>query len=265
MSEEKIIDKIKKLLSLSKSSNEHEAALAAARATELMIEHQISEAKLETGERQEEIGEHSVGDTDKSMVIWKGELAKALAQTLGCEMFWQTRHDAVAGRRVHTQIVGKTSDVQTVEYLYLYLVAEISRLAEESYNSDNDPVYQQAERAGAHFSHRSHAARQWKEAFRLGAAHTVSKRVAQQRAKTIVKARAQSRGTTALIVIDKALEKLKKDNEAIAEYMKAKKLGKKQSRVTVRDDGYRAGTEAGEDINLNGGRGLNAGAKRLKE
>ena len=43
---EKIIERIKKLLELSKSSNEHEAAIAASRAAELMMDHQISEAEI---------------------------------------------------------------------------------------------------------------------------------------------------------------------------------------------------------------------------
>lgn len=45
-----VVDLIKKLLKLSNSSNEHEAALAAQRASELMRHHNIAEAQLRVEE-----------------------------------------------------------------------------------------------------------------------------------------------------------------------------------------------------------------------
>ncbi|KKN57368.1 hypothetical protein LCGC14_0562740, partial [marine sediment metagenome] len=43
MGREKLIDKVKKLLALSTSANEHEAANAAATAQRIMFEHKIAE------------------------------------------------------------------------------------------------------------------------------------------------------------------------------------------------------------------------------
>ncbi|MEA4838055.1 MAG: DUF2786 domain-containing protein, partial [Rhodospirillaceae bacterium] len=48
-----IIAKIKKLLALSKSSNEHEAALALAKAKELMEAHSLTDAIIRTADVSE--------------------------------------------------------------------------------------------------------------------------------------------------------------------------------------------------------------------
>lgn len=55
-------EKIKKLLSLSKSPNEHEAQSALAKAQQLMAEHKISMAEVEDKEKRK-AHEHSAGIT----------------------------------------------------------------------------------------------------------------------------------------------------------------------------------------------------------
>lgn len=45
---EKIIERVRKLLALATSSNEHEAALAAAHAQRLLAEHNLAMADIET-------------------------------------------------------------------------------------------------------------------------------------------------------------------------------------------------------------------------
>lgn len=265
MSEDKIIDKIKKLLALSQSANEHEAALAAARASELMLEHQISEAKLQTTTTTEEpIEEHVVEGSDKKCVMWKGELAERIAVTLGCKMFWLSRKLDATHKEVFTKILGRKSSVQTVEYLYLYLVAEINRLAESKYDPENDEEYQRAEQNGAHFSHRSHAARRWKEAFRLGATRTICNRLSAQREQTFKNARNVT--GTELVVVNQAIAKIEKDIEKIMAILAAKKMKTTSFSPNTRSDGYHEGQRAGHDIDLNGTdrRALASGNKRLK-
>ena len=55
-------EKIKKLLALSKSPNEHEAQSALAKAQQLMAEHKISMAEVEDKEKRK-ANEHSAGIT----------------------------------------------------------------------------------------------------------------------------------------------------------------------------------------------------------
>jgi hypothetical protein len=84
-----IVDKVKKLLALSKSSNPNEAAAAAARAAELMFEHKIEAADLEiTGGAKrpvEAVTEATLSNGDWRE-FWKGQLAEAVARSMSCRV-----------------------------------------------------------------------------------------------------------------------------------------------------------------------------------
>jgi hypothetical protein len=126
-----IIDKIRKLLSLSKSSNANEAAAAAAAAQRLMTEHQIAEAELECGEQHERatLADDPIDTFGWQTPLWKEQLLGSLVQLNGCMSWKQSRwENGTCVRKV--QIVGRPSDVATVRYLYAWLTVEIERLAQ---------------------------------------------------------------------------------------------------------------------------------------
>lgn len=80
-------DKIKKLLALSKSPNEHEAQSALAKAQQLMAEHKISMAEVEDKE-QRKAHEHSTGVTYSARRDpWILGLAKVISKNYCCESF----------------------------------------------------------------------------------------------------------------------------------------------------------------------------------
>ena len=60
-------EKIKKLLSLSKSPNEHEAQSALAKAQQLMAEHKISMAEVEDKEKRKELSDKIDAVTDSGI------------------------------------------------------------------------------------------------------------------------------------------------------------------------------------------------------
>lgn len=125
-----VIERVKKLLALSKSDNANEAAAAMAVAQRLMSEHQIAEAELETCEPDEraqvEVDPLDVGGV--TLAYWKGSLGCGLAKIHGCRA-WTTR--GKTGAKVLV-IVGRPSDVATVRYLYAWLVLETERLAQRN-------------------------------------------------------------------------------------------------------------------------------------
>src|SRR5215471_21045969 len=95
-----VIDKIKKLLALSESSNPHEAANAAARAAELMFEHKIQSADLEIaggGKRPAEAVIETTLHGGKWREFWKGQLADSLARSMGCRVYWHGGHLQIIG------------------------------------------------------------------------------------------------------------------------------------------------------------------------
>jgi GNAT superfamily N-acetyltransferase len=250
MSEEKIIDRIRKLLSLSKSANEHEAAQAAARAAELMLKHEIEEAQLGDEEVVEDVEEEQVDETGQR-VPWKAHLQNGLALSMGCQMYTHRRYaGAGVGKMVCVyMIVGQPSKVATIKYMYQYLSAEVARLADVAYRQE----HLECRRSGVE----APSARSWKNAFRLGAASTIFKRLMEQRKETHVKAAAAGQGT-ALVVVEKA-------QEDVAVFVKKHHPRMRQAAAASYSSGsgYSAGAKAGRGVGLGGGARLGAGARRL--
>lgn len=80
-------EKIKKLLALSKSPNEHEAQSALAKAQQLMAEHKISMAEVEDKERRK-AHEHLTGVTYSARRDpWVLRLSKVISKNYCCESF----------------------------------------------------------------------------------------------------------------------------------------------------------------------------------
>jgi hypothetical protein len=82
----KILEKIKKLLALSGSSNEHEAASALAMAQRMMEEHQVTIAAI----HMSDVGEASV--TSRTSISkpkdWETALFNVVASAFGCRLAW---------------------------------------------------------------------------------------------------------------------------------------------------------------------------------
>lgn len=221
-----ILEKIRKLLALSKSDNANEAAVAAAAAQRLMTEHQIAEAELggsaDDERAQREIDPLFTGSSE--MPMWLNILSFNLAQLNGC-ITWIGRD---ANRRKVITIVGRPSDVASVRYLFAWLRLEIDRLT----------------RRHAHGKGRTYAT-----SYRKGC---VSGVVAAMRETTKV-ARQQASGA-ALVKLDARLI----DAAALAPAGMAngKNIGIRADR-----DAYERGQAAGRRIHT--GSSLGAGGARL--
>lgn len=235
----RIVEKIKKLLNLSKSSNEHEAANAAARAAALMTEHQISVATLEEPDDPDDtIGTHIMDNFGKK-VVWKGDLAFGVAASFGCKYYWTGGSPTM---------VGFKRDVDAVKYIYQYLVREINRLAEESWRD-----YRFAE---------FESARAYKTAFRKGASMIVRRRLQDARKESIEKEK-----QNADILKSQAIVKVERRDEEIQKFYKniSSKFGTFTPSNKIGSlDGLNAGKKAGKNIRLtNNGPGLRSGTKGL--
>lgn len=103
----KIVEKIKKLLSLSGSPNEHEAQSALLKAQELLAKYQLSMSDLEIqNETKEEVVEVSVEAT-LSRTPWKGRLAIVIAENFRCYSWLVKGH-----RSSYIVFLGNSSDVE---------------------------------------------------------------------------------------------------------------------------------------------------------
>ena len=126
MPHSKILDRIRKLLALSKSSDLNEAANAAAHAQRLIAKHRINTASL--AEEPEGVALHDDPlDEGARVTQWKLELAMVVAEANGCRVI--VLKD---GRYSTIQIVGANEDIGIVRALYAWLTKEVQRLTRAS-------------------------------------------------------------------------------------------------------------------------------------
>ena len=132
MSNEAIIERVQKLLALSKSSNANEAAAAAAAANRLIDKFRLSEADLETN--SEEALEPIEEDMDYiyqsgKVTPWKKKLVHVLSEHYGCS-YWNDCTWDTGRKFTRYRLVGLRSDIGITSYMYNCLSLECQRLAE---------------------------------------------------------------------------------------------------------------------------------------
>jgi hypothetical protein len=255
---EKIVDKIKKLLRLAESANVNEAATAAGAAQRLMEAHQIDQAMVALEDDDAPVGSVENEpvrqfDDDEALHVWarlaswKLQLAWTVASENGCRTFQSHVYSHKQGRYLRTiGIVGRPSHVATVRYLFAYLMAEIDRLCRKSGRGKG---------------------RTWANSFRLGAVHEVRKRLAQARRKARQEARAKLEGdTVALVRLDHALARIDEFRNTVDAWMKENMNlhAASASRHQTDHDAWHEGREAGRGIDLDGSAGsVGAGNRAL--
>jgi hypothetical protein len=222
---DKVIERVRKLLALSRSANEHEAGAAAVQAARLMDEHRLEEAALrvDSDAPAEPIGEETIDDRHSKKVHWMGTIAYALATTMGARHFW---------RGADIVLFGRPSTIRTVSYLYQYLTREVARLADER---DGD--------------------RSWKNAFRVGAAQTIANRLYSEKGARR-QATERKAATAPSESASRALAVVAKDDEEVGSAYEERSKGFRASRggSVSNANGYHAGRSAGERIALAGAR-----------
>jgi Protein of unknown function (DUF2786) len=237
--EPEVLRRLQKLLAMARGvANQHEAALAAERAAELLARHQLSEAEIALEgppPTRETIVDDELTRTRKR-VRWQAVLAHGAARSLGCHAYW---------RGASIQILGRATAVQATAYTCRYLFAEVTRLCDEGF-----------EAAVAEGLARG-MARAWKHAFRVGAANSIAERLEEQ---------AEAR--RAPVSASRALVHVAQDQAEVDAAYEAALGGRRgrAARTSVSSfDGYEAGLEAGARVALGGAKAaLGAGAPRLR-
>lgn len=237
-----VVNRIRKFLEMSKSDNENEATMAAQRAAEMMAKYNITEAELrvedETREAEPIVQREIFNEPGKprKRVAWKELIADGVAKSLGCHLYLTADGPAVFGRE---------SATQAWKYTCLYLFNEVNRLAEEAW-----------EREGSEAWMANHTPKKWKNSFRVGAAQSIIMRLYEE---------ADKRGVPE--TSEKALMIINDDEKEVEnEYAKFSSEWGKSSMIGLISNrtGYKAGLEAGHDMELNGASGaLPEGMKSL--
>ena len=137
---EKVKHKVKKLLALSKSPNENEAAVALEKAMKLMEEHQLSEGQClyET---------HSAKATKRAS-LWRTVLAKPVAWLYCCEAFFVHEKGEVC-------FFGESFDAFMAKEMYCYLSKTIERMAKPNIRKSAKRSYREKYKLGVAYSLRA--------------------------------------------------------------------------------------------------------------
>jgi len=121
---EKILDKIKKLLRLAKSSNPHEASLALARAQKLMVEHSIGADSPElSGVCDETITSQLRIQTPPAYVAGLFNLVR---QAFGCDGYFQPTFT-----RMEIVFIGHDQRPEIAGYVYTVLERQLTTARKE--------------------------------------------------------------------------------------------------------------------------------------
>lgn len=134
----KVLDKIRKLLALTASPNENEAAVAATKAQQLLLQHKLTMADVdaEMGTEEEPVTHSTVdmGVGPFEVYRWALALASGVCQATFCNYVWHkgfvTRH-GVVGRKC-VSFIGRPLDVEAAKELYTWLGTQIYRMGLES-------------------------------------------------------------------------------------------------------------------------------------
>ena len=135
---QKIIDKIQKLLALSKSPNEHEAALAAEKAQELLATYNIDVSEVEAEEAKTSVIKDAVMSKRKA---WQRIVRASTARMYFCEYYYskyqvrEPKHKrGFATYDLHFY-VGEPHNIAVAKMMSEYLIATVWRLAREEAKS----------------------------------------------------------------------------------------------------------------------------------
>lgn len=225
---EKIIAKVRSLLGLATSSNPHEAANAAAKAQALLQRHKIEMAALEdVADESEPVMSGIDAPLERGTIpTWRGSLAGALAQANDARAFFNGRR---GGKRLY--LVGRSSDVNAVRYLYQALSNEVERLAKIAIA---DP-----------FRDMSLNGRTFGNSFRQGAVSMIGERL--EASSREVREQAKADGlSTALVRVDQQAGEV----DAWVEENLGKIRSKRASKTDMAWDAFSAGRRAGRVLDL---------------
>lgn len=161
-----IIEKIRKLLALANSSNEHEAALAAGHAQRLLSEHNLAMADVEAKEQQPQSADKIETTVPKSLPKWVRNLSGGVCSAFDC----QAIHHPAQGKM---SFIGVGADVQIAAYTFAYLDRTVRRLCSS---------YMKYRVNDSNLSNRNKEL--MRQSYYLGAVSTINSQLVQQKVQT---------------------------------------------------------------------------------
>ena len=117
MANNKIMERVRKLLAMAKDSNSpHEASIAACRARSLMDKHQLQEGDIEDNTTSINFGTATWVNKNKKIPAWKNYLAVSIAKLNDCEVTGE-----YTSGNLGVMFKGLAEDTEVAHYMFDYL------------------------------------------------------------------------------------------------------------------------------------------------
>lgn len=125
--DDKIVDRIRKLFALATSPNEAEAALAMAKAHEMLKQYNLALADVQGGEKPDV--QQVVVERGGKFSGWRADLLDAVARSNYCCMTWCSMRGSYAMR-----LFGREANVAVAQETFAYLAETVERLGRKAGN-----------------------------------------------------------------------------------------------------------------------------------
>lgn len=254
---QKVLEKIRRCLALSKSANEHEAALALEKARELMEKYNIEEGDLENQTIDDIIEiDFMIGlesnEPEKVLAVWLG---KAFFVTPIIMNVTKTpRSKKVTARAI--RFIGHKADVAATTYIFSYMMNLIHIKAQDYFESKKKAKKWTDEKAP-----------EVKDAFALGFAYAVVEKLKAIEAQNAATVAAEAEANLNHAQIEtKALAVIK--NDLVKKYMEENHPNAQESekgKVKCDENHYNAGYIEGEKHGIHKGVDINPRRKEIKK
>lgn len=223
-----IIEKIKKLLALANSSNEHEAALAAGHAQRLLSEHNLAMADIDATNKPDKADKVETV-VPKTLPKWLRHLSSSVSTAFDC----QTVHYPATGKMV---FIGVGADVEIASYTFSYLHRVVRKLCTNYVRHHVDDRITGRNRELL------------KQSYLLGAASTIALRLREQKIQTPIT-------STALVPVKEGLIK-----QTMSELGKLRTVHSRKSYINA--EAYGKGQNDGRQVGINKGIGGSANSSK---
>ncbi len=219
MEQSPIIEKIKKLLALANSSNEHEAALAASHVQRLLSEHNLAMADIEAAHKPDKADKVET-TVAKTLPKWLRHLSAGVSTAFDC----QAIHHPATGKMT---FIGVGADAQIAAYTFAYLDRTVRRLCGAYMKQNVGNTL-----AGRHRE-------LMRQSYYLGAVSTITTRLREQKLQTPVT-------TGALVPVKEGLIR-----QAMSEIGTIRTMHSRRSYVN--SDAYSSGQTDGRQVGIHHG------------
>lgn len=248
MNYEEALRKAVSCLKLSQSPNQHEAALAAAKAQEIIDRYNLRIDDIKRGdeakEQEEDIKDfgcdplHEVCQVDTR---WSIRLAAAVAQMNACRIYWQAKFSGSAS----IKLIGRPSDVQTVRYLFGLLEREVRRVTRQECKGHS---------------------RKYQVDFRMGVVDTIQRKLEEQRKATFCRVKQEVDNPMALMRVENSIARIEARRLSVDKWVEDN-MDLRQSRFRKQADwnARMHGQEAGHQVRFSQAKGgLGAGLPQIE-